>query len=526
MRVKKVMSEIDHNSINFYPALIRDYLNGLLKTKGVISWEYSVDQIHTKANQRKFLHRELLVSSLKKQYEETDLSPSCAMNLELLKQENTFTVCTGHQLCLFGGPAYFFSKIIDVLQLCAALNKDSRKNYVPVFWMASEDHDFEEISKVNLFKKELIWNQSDKGAVGDLNTQSMESVIEAFKNILGEKAQNIAMVFEQAYQSGKSLGEATRYFVNHFFGDQGLLILDGNDIELKKLLIPIVEQEIKTQITQKSVSEKTKELGAYKAQVTPRSVNLFYLSPQYRERLIVDQQQVRTIDHKHLWEINDFLTHVTKHPENISPNVLLRPVYQELCLPNVAYVGGAGEISYWLQLPSLFDELAVPFPVPIVRNSCLYLPTKQIDTIAKMGFTIADFFQPEDLILKDYLEKFSDDKFELRKEKAAIVELFQQIEKKSQEIDQNLTKPVAGELKRSISALENLEKRFRNAEKNNKTQEINKISALKAVLFPLGVLQERKTSFFEFVIKSKIDIFEAVATANTPLNNTVKVISY
>jgi bacillithiol biosynthesis cysteine-adding enzyme BshC len=520
---------INFSDIKFYPTLIKDYLTGELKKKRIIDWDYSIDSIIQKTAQRKFESREVLLSSLKSQNCDINLSEASIENLKNLKQDNCFTVCTGHQLCIYGGPAYFYSKILEVIKLSKQLNaQQNTYKYVPVFWMASEDHDFEEISEVNLFNNNLKWDYDTKGAVGKLSSDGLREIQNQFTAILGnsEKSVNLSKIFEQAYNSGKNLTQATRYFVNEFFGEYGLLIIDGDDPKLKQCLSPIIYKEIQNKITESSVNKGISRLSEYKTQAKPRPINLFYLNTNYRERIIIKDNTVQTVDGKFNWEIDEFLKIATTNPEEISPNVLLRPVYQELCLPNVAYLGGAGEISYWLELPELFKALEVPFPIPTVRNSYVFLSQKQLDTITALNLKISDFFKDKDIIIKEYLENNSGETIKLSGEKEQLRQLFETIKEKSLKIDRNLSNVVQGELKRSFSAMENMEKRFRNSEKINKNQQTARITKIKSVFFPHGVFQERRNSFFDFIIKSENDLFEQVVNANVPFDNTLKVVVY
>ena len=185
------------------------------------------------------LNRSVLVSALLKQSQLSHNSTSVSIeNINSLASSQTFTVATGHQLCLFTGPLYFIYKIASTINLCKALKENfSDKNFVPVYWMASEDHDFEEINHANVFGKKVVWNSSQKGSVGEFSTEGLQEVITELKTILGEseKANEILTVFETAYLKHSNLADATRYLVNELFGEHGIVILDGNDSELKQL---------------------------------------------------------------------------------------------------------------------------------------------------------------------------------------------------------------------------------------------------------------------------------------------------
>lgn len=528
-----IPADINYQTAGLYNPLIEDYFSGELKKKGIIDWEYSLDEILRKSEVRKFKHRHILHQVLSDQYNELNLLDDEAepvkRNLDALLNSNTQTICTGHQLCIYGGPAYFYSKMIDAIQLAKKLNtKSTNKHFVPVFWMASEDHDFEEIQSVNIFHKKITWENKATGAVGAFDTASFSSVHEEWSTILGSHPKAIALneTFNKAYLSGHDLATATRIFVHELFKNEGLLILDGNDKNLKQLFLPLATKELTDSIAEQNVTKQIKQLEGYKIQAVPRPTNLFFLAENYRSRIIVKENTVTTADGQRTWEFNEFIELINKEPERISPNVFLRPLYQEICLPNIAYVGGAGEISYWLELPLLFKASSIDFPVPVVRNSYIYLTKKQLTQIEQLKLQTVDFFQDDNQILNQFIKNNQEKTISLEQEKQELAAFFAKLEEIGVKIDPNLSKTIQGELKRSTSNLENIEKRFNNALKNQKEQEKQQISSLKTKLFPNGTFQERIQSIFEFVLKTDENIFDLIQKANTPLNNNIKVIVY
>ncbi|MGI9552662.1 MAG: bacillithiol biosynthesis protein BshC, partial [Aurantibacter sp.] len=207
-------------------------------------------------------NRSILYDSLKKQYRDTKASKKTLDNLIRLKEPITFTAVTGHQLNLFTGPLYFLYKIISTINLTSELNKEYPKyNFVPIYWMATEDHDFDEINYFNLKGKKLQWNPNPGGhrggAVGPLSTGGLEEVFEAFSNELGsgQNAEFLKDLFKKAYLGHDTLTAATRYLANELFGAYGLVIVDGDDVELKKLLVPYVKKDIFENKAYKEVSK-------------------------------------------------------------------------------------------------------------------------------------------------------------------------------------------------------------------------------------------------------------------------------
>ena len=191
-----------------------------------------------KAVRSQTIDRNVLVNDLLQQANLVlNTNQATLKNTSLLLNNNCFTVTTGHQLCLFTGPLYFIYKIFSTINLAEELKKQFPENdFVPVYWMASEDHDFEEINNFNVFGKNIQWQSSQTGAVGDFNTNELKLLLPQLKQILGESlnANYLYTLFEQAYTQTTTLKNATRFLVNQLFGSHGLVVLDGNAVNFKK----------------------------------------------------------------------------------------------------------------------------------------------------------------------------------------------------------------------------------------------------------------------------------------------------
>ena len=288
---------IPFRETNYFSDLICDYLDEKEELRQFYNRypkiENFLDQINQKQSVFESINREVLVNSLNEQYKDIEVSPITSKNIKSLSKETTFTITTGHQLNLFTGPLYFFYKIISAINLC----KDLKHSYpdfdfVPVYWMATEDHDFEEINFFNYQNQKVTWSKNAAGAVGELDLNGLENVYKTFEKKLGvsKNAQELRLLFKTAYLDHNTLTEAMRYLVNELFSEYGLVILDGNDKRLKSLFIPYIKDEILNKTSFKSVSktnEKIKSLNKdYSIQVNPREINLFYLKDGVRERIV------------------------------------------------------------------------------------------------------------------------------------------------------------------------------------------------------------------------------------------------
>ncbi len=420
MSIKKV--KISLAETEQFSKLLLDYLNGDRALRSFYSYEPKIDSFRQVIDDKSIenTNRDLLVSVLKEQYVKITDQELQKTNIDLLLKKNTFTVCTGHQLCLFTGPLYFIYKIITTINLAETLKKNYPKyNFVPVYWMASEDHDFEEIQSINLFGKKLLWNNKEaKGAVGMLNTDSMSSVIAELKQILGESenSKKLIQLFSDAYLKHINLADATRYLVHQLFADYGLVVVDGNDARLKYEFSEIFKDDILNSNNYKLVNQTIIELEKLdvKAQVNPREINCFYMIDYLRERIIFDNQKYKVQNTDIEFTKEELLDELKNHPEHFSPNVVLRPLYQQKILPNLAYIGGPAEIAYWLEFKKMFNNHNINFPVLIPRNFAMLTDENANQQIQKLGFNFTDLFKNVDVLIKKFLSNNSNSELSLK----------------------------------------------------------------------------------------------------------------
>ena len=343
---------VTYQNSGYFSKLITDYLDEKAELQSLYNRfpkiEHFQGQIDEKSNNFPFENRLILVSALEKQYKNFEISEYTSQNKHFLKQTNTFTITTGHQLNLFSGPLYFLYKIVSTINLCKKLKlKFPAQNFVPIYWMATEDHDFEEINYFNFKGKKISWNKESKGAVGRFDTKGLDLVYEAFSKEIGtgNNANYLLDLFKKSYLEHQNLADATRFLANELFKNEGLVIIDGDSNELKKLFVPYVKRELVEQISYQKVTETLPKLSDYTVQVNPREINLFYLQDQLRERIIFENGNYKINNTSLVFSESEIITELEKNPENFSPNVILRPLYQEVILPNFCYIGGGGELE-------------------------------------------------------------------------------------------------------------------------------------------------------------------------------------
>jgi len=449
-------------------------------------------------------NRAVIASVLNNNYSTSNSSGKQMKNLENLALENTFTVTTGHQLSLFTGPLYFIIKILHVVNLAERLTeKYPNSNFVPVFWMATEDHDFEEINQVNLFNQKRQWSTQQTGAVGRFKMENWEDFKSELRELFSNHPDSEVMNCINAYD-GSNLAEATFNLVNAIFGEMGVLALDGDQKELKKLFAPIVKREIKYQLAHKAVQKTNSQLetAGFFAQARAREINIFLLDEQKRVRI---EQNVNTFFIEGIGEFTseELLAKLESQPEQFSPNVILRPVYQECILPNLCYVGGVGEMAYWLQLKGVFEAYEVPYPLIQVRNSMMIIDHATNGKLETIGWTKEQLFEDVDALKKQYVLENTEelDFTELREKKDGLVAAATSVVVK---VDPNMKGFLEAEMTRLSKQMENLEQKLLRAEKNKFEKSLKQMDQIKDKLFPNGGLQERSSNFFNFCSDGKV----------------------
>jgi bacillithiol biosynthesis cysteine-adding enzyme BshC len=457
-----------------------------------------VEQLNLKKAQFPQEHRGVLKDVLLEQYG-NDASDLTIQNIQALDNSNTFTITTGHQLSLMTGPLYFVIKILQVIKVCnelSCIHPDHK--FVPVYWMASEDHDFEEINALKLFNRDIKWETEQIGGVGRFNLNGFDLYKEEIKQLFSNHPESDIHALLNIYD-GVNLAKATRGLVNEMFADKGLVILDADDRRLKRLFAPIMKKELEASFASKQVeaaNNKLETLG-FPTQVFAREINLFYLDNNRRKRLIKSQDGFE-IDGGELLSNADISSILDNEPEKLSPNVVLRPVYQECILPNLMYIGGLGEISYWTQLKGVFDQADVLYPLIKVRNSLLWMDTGTQKKMEKVSLTFSDVFSSADELKKNFLEQNEsvDIDFSQLDNKAAA--LFDEMISSVTNADPNLDKFAKAEAARIQKTLENIKSKVVKAEKSKHDRSMKIIEDVKERLFPGGGLQERKANLFSF----------------------------
>jgi bacillithiol biosynthesis cysteine-adding enzyme BshC len=523
---------VTYQNSGYFSKLITDYLDEKSELQSLYNRfpkiEHFQGQIDEKSNNFPFENRQILVSALEKQYENFKISEYTSQNIQLLKQSNTFTIATGHQLNLFSGPLYFLYKIVSTINLCKELKlKFPAQNFVPIYWMATEDHDFEEINYFNFKGKKLSWNKESKGAVGRFDTKGLDVVYNSFSKeiVTGNNANFLLDLFKKSYLEHQNLADATRFLANELFKNEGLVIIDGDSIELKKLFVPYIKRELVEQISYQKVTETLQKLSDYTIQVNPREINLFYLQDQLRERIIFENGNYKINNTSLVFSESELITKLEKNPENFSPNVILRPLYQEVILPNLCYIGGGGEIAYWLELKSNFESNKVTFPMLLVRNSVLLATEKQVMKLDKLGLSWNEIFMSQELLSNKKAKEFSNFTIDFSEQKEVLKQQFKALHEIALKTDKSFIGAVKAQEAKQLKGLDNLEKRLLKAEKRVHSETVNRIFSLQNELFPNNNLQERNVNFSEYYFEFGTKLKEELLRELNPLSQEFKIIT-
>lgn len=474
--------------------------------------------------------REILVEVIKEQYASFKRIDAVEENINLLLNAHTFTVTTAHQPVIFLGPMYVIYKALSAIKIAQQLkDRNPEHDFVPVFVVGGEDHDFEEISKIQLFQKEFQWRFDAHGQpVGSLPTQSLAPLIEELQSFFENDGKGGALLasMSRIYSKNNHLTRSTQEILHLLLGKLGLVTLDMNDRRFKEIFIPFIENEIFRQESEALVLEQQKKIQhlGFKPQAFPRPINFFYLSDAGRKRIVQREETFEVLDTNLRFSQAALKDNIHSFPERFSPNVIMRPIYQSVILPDIAYVGGGGELAYWTERVTQFNEFDVHFPILLRRASLALMSASSNKKWSKLGFTSRDLAEKYEVLVKQYLKDQQD--FEVSEEIAILSDMFDSMAKKIEKIDASLN----GKL-RSIEAslnkqLNGIEKRVSSSLKNNHDSSLNKILKIKNEVHPDHGLQERRDNLLNFYSRLQGDFIEELMKHINPYPSRFELLQF
>lgn len=503
-----ISTRIPYQQTNSFSKIVLDYLADAPALQPYYLHRPDLQGIKNAIAARKQFstNRELLVAELKKQYQSINAHEAVSKNIEALLSENTFTITTAHQPNIFTGPLYFLYKILHTIKLAKELSasvKDS--SFVPVYYMGSEDADLDELGHTYLEGQKISWNTEQGGAVGRMKVDAeLVKLIDTIEGQLqaGDAASEIITFFRECYCEGNLIQDSTFRLVNALFEKYGLIVLVADNASLKRQMLPVFQDDLFSQSASGIVEGTSKNLDAiYKAQANPREINLFYLKDNIRERIEEYEDKYRVLNTSIVFSKEDLKKELHEHPERFSPNVILRGLFQSTILPDIAFIGGGGELAYWLQLKDLFNHYKVPYPALILRNSFLIVENKWKEKIEKIGFTIEDFFEEEQNLLNRLVQRETTHEIRLNGALTEVEKIYEGFKAQASEIDVTLLQHIDALKAKSMQQLKELEKKMLRAEKRKYTDQERQINLVKENLFPNGNLQERINNFSTYYAK-------------------------
>ena len=514
------------------PQIVLDYLSGKegLRDYYAFTPDPSNFPAVVQEKRKQSLDRALLVQVLIEQYEQVQTSNAVQENIAALSDANTFTVVAAHQPLLFLGPLYFVHKAASAIKVSRIAEEQLPGcRVVPVFWMGSEDHDFEELGHANVFGKRIQWDETPGGPVGRMDCGSIESALAEYDTITGsgDIAGELKQLFRSAYGWGRTFAQATRMVLDHLFGEHGLIVMDGDDARLKRQFTDVMRAEFtkrtSSQIAGKTISRLSRD---YDIQAQPRDINLFYMVDGLRERIEFDKSEgvFSVVNSNVVFDEGTIINELKEHPDRFSPNVILRGLFQETVLPNLAFIGGPAEISYWLELKSLFEHFKVAFPMLIFRDIMIWIDSNTSSKMEKVGMKTEQLFVNEDELIAKMVKASSHNELSLREEVERLRALFRRIVQKAKAVDPTLVNSVGAEEQKAVNALMNLESKMLRAEKRHSETLVTQIRTIRSRLFPNGVLHERFDNFSNIYLREGQEMIGKLVDASDPFDGMVKAL--
>ncbi len=438
----------------------------------------------------------------------------------LLQQEGTFAVVTGQQVGILGGPLYTLYKVITAIKLAEKLNNELPSyNFVPVFYLEAEDHDYDEISKISIIdaRNELQSFQylpegkpleKNPGSVGSM---VFDNEIESFLSTIEKNLQpsdfriSIMQQLRNAYRPGVDFATAFAAYINSLIPNSGLVILDPRDNALKHLIKPVLQKELQTHPKTSEIVIRRSALleETYHAQVKPRAINLFI---QHRGgRYLIEPRETGygLKGARQRFSDEEMLSLVENSPELFSPNVLLRPIVQDYLLPTFVYVGGPSEIAYFAQLKEVYKHFDATMPIIYPRASATVIEEKVQRTIEKFDISPFDFFMNLELLQKNVSAKLSDVKLEdvFGKANTNIDESLKELRYALQMVDSTLTGSYDNARKKIEYQINRLKEKAYDAQRKNFSTAMRQIEKAALHVAPNGTFQERTYPLFQYCNK-------------------------
>jgi bacillithiol biosynthesis cysteine-adding enzyme BshC len=470
-----------------------------------------------------------LPSILRNQYSTLqNISRNTSRNIELLNDEKTIAILTGQQVGILGGPLYTIYKIITAIRLANQYNeKYDGYNFVPVFWLEGDDHDFNEVRSINIFDsenqvlnigyKQEIADDDAKLSVGGINfDESIADFFSLFERNLRDTEFKTGLLskLKSCYQTGKSFKNGFKELLFSLFDEYGLVIFDPQDSQIKTLLKPIFKKEVNDFAvhTQSLIQVSAKLEELYHAQVKVKPVNLFYHTDDGRYSVEPVDDLFKLRRKRKQFSKNEILDEIENFPERFSPNVLLRPICQDYIFPTGFYIAGPSEISYFAQVGPLYDFYKIVTPIVFPRSSVTLLEKNVGAALDKYDLTMNDIFLGLDELKDKVISGLSENDIEIAFNEATTeIDLtFDRLKENLFAIDKTLVDASLRYREKIFSSIAELKSKATKAQETKHETTIRQLTRLSNLLYPLGNLQEREINFTYFYNKYGKDFISRI----------------
>lgn len=467
-------------------------------------------------------------SILNEQYSYIDSSDLTKNNIKLLSDNKTMAIVTGQQLGILGGPLYTFYKIITAIKLSRYLSERyDDYNFVPVFWLEGDDHDFNEIRSIklpddsnkiqNISYGEAIDEEDVKQSVGLLKFD--ESINEFINNLSKhlretEFTKNLIEQIRYFYKPGKSFKDSFFELVHTLFDKYGLVIFNPLDDKVKQLLKPVFKKEIIDfrEHTEKLVFVSATLEDIYHAQVKVKPVNLFLRVENGRYSIEPTDDGFKLKRKRKSFTQDELLEILENEPQRFSPNVLLRPICQDYLLPTSFYVGGPSEVSYFAQILPLYEFYNLTPPVIYPRSSATLVEKNIGSILDKHTIDVVDIFIDTENVKRKILKAISENSIdEVFNNITNQIELsFDQLKEKLFDLDKTVADSSNRYRDKILNSITELKSKAEKAHQKKHEVTLRQIDRAADNLFPNNNLQEREFSFIYFVNKYSYEFMNII----------------
>ncbi len=550
---------MDIAALPYFTPLVKDYLTRFAETPVEDFFSIAPDApmepmqrlIEARISHERSLnsdHRATVVAAIRA-YHQTlgQIGTAVAENIELLESPDTLAIVTGQQTGVLDGPLYTFYKAFTAVELARSLRERfPGQSFVPVFWLETEDHDLEEILSVQVLNGEgklesIRYMPAALAASPDVQWRKQAGptmleeapLLEFFEKLRSalqgtDFSAEVFDLMQRCYAPSATFAQAFASLLLCYFAEDGLLIMDANSKELKSLSKDLFRREIETspQLSEKIVLQSVKVEETYHAQIKPRALNLFYVDESGDRLPMMEREKTAGSDREFFFKgsrqtftLAALLLALEEHPERFSPNVVMRPLYQDTLLPTAAYIAGPGEMAYFAQLRPAYEWAALPMPLIHPRVTATLIEERLERVFDKFHIApediLSDAHGQNTALLDTMIETELAPRFEkvLTEMDASLESLRQNVSQADPTLDGALTS-LKGKV---LTAVRDFEGKTLAAERKRHATTKAQLDKVLAALLPSGELQERKLNLVYFLNKYGPKFFEMVKQLLRPV---------